>query len=94
MVRRTKWRGPAYPDWWEAYPAYRAGRREMSRGTPLKITGERGEFRFWDYVKVPEHDGKPEVEWITVTGPYGFRSFRPERIGRVLRTRPGRQRSR
>lgn len=93
MVRRKRWTGSAYPEWWEASEAYRAGpRRELRRGTPLKIRGERGAFRFWDYVKVPEHDGKPVTEWITVTGPYGFRSFRPDRIGRVLRPRNGRQR--
>jgi hypothetical protein len=90
---------PAHPPWWTVSEIYVFGNRTLTRGTGLKIRGERGAtFRFWDHVTVPEHDGKPETEWITVTGgPLGvsmFRSFRPERITKVLAAPPRPERKR
>lgn len=96
MNRRKRYSGPAHPEWWEVHQTYRRGRTELTRGRELKIQGVRGQtFRFWDYVVVPPHGDKTEpVEWITVTGETGFRSFRPDRISRVLRQRTEGQRSR
>lgn len=58
--------------------------RHVEPGTELKISGERGRFRFQRHVARP--DGR---EWVDVIGgPEGapsFRSFRPERIRRVHR---------
>lgn len=87
MTRRTRFSGPAHPEWWQVSDTYRHGRQELTRGRALKIRGVRGAtFKFWDYVVVPPHGDKTEpVEWITVTGETGFRSFRPDRISRVLR---------
>lgn len=93
MTRRKRYTGPEHPDWWQVSDTYRRGpRQELTRGSQLKIKGVRGEtFRFYNHVVVPPHGDKTEpVEWITVTGETGFRSFRPDRISRVLRQRTGR----
>ncbi len=56
--------------------------RHVSPGTELKITGERGRYRFVKHVKTEK-----EVEWIDVWGgPKGaesMRSFKLERVKRV-----------
>lgn len=55
--------------------------RSVARDTELKISGERGRFRFIKYVK------NGEAEWVDVWGgPKGaeaIRSFRPNRIKTV-----------
>lgn len=57
--------------------------RHVSKGTELKIKGERGRFRFIKYVYNPELD----VEWIDVWGGPkrmpAMRSFRLEQVQRV-----------
>lgn len=56
--------------------------RNVAAGTELKITGERGRFRFIRTVKTPNGN-----EWIDVWGgPKGaeqWRSFRLDRVKRV-----------
>lgn len=57
--------------------------RHVSKGTELKIKGERGRFRFVKYVYNPELD----VEWIDVWGgpkrTPAMRSFRMDQVQRV-----------
>lgn len=56
--------------------------RHVSRGTELKISGERGRFRFMQHVT-----NSKGISWVDVWGgPKGAencRSFYPERIKRV-----------
>jgi hypothetical protein len=58
---------------------WRRGNRVLRPGVEVSISGERGRFRFREHV-VNTASG---AEWVTVIGPSGFRSFRPERIKRV-----------
>jgi hypothetical protein len=64
-----------------------AGRAPIRVGTEFSIRGERGRFSFRRY-EVPT-DGKPA--WVTAWGgPSGresWRSFDPNRITRIYRTR-------
>ena len=63
-----------------------ANGRHIYPGTELKISGERGRFRFRQHVVTPAG-----AEWIDcIGGPKGcqqWRSFRPDRIRRVHRKR-------
>jgi Na+-transporting NADH:ubiquinone oxidoreductase subunit NqrF len=56
--------------------------RNVTKGTELKISGERGRFRFVQFVKTDK-----EIEWIDVWGgPKGaetMRSFKLDRVKRV-----------
>lgn len=56
--------------------------RNVAAGTELKITGERGRFRFIRVVKTP--DGKEWLDvWGGAKGSEQWRSFRPDRVRRV-----------
>lgn len=66
---------------WEIVDELQINGRNVTPGTELKITGERGRFRFIKHVI------NGEKEWIDVWGgPKGaesIRSFRPDRVKRV-----------
>lgn len=68
---------------WQRHDTYKIHGRNLERGTELSIQGERGRFKFVQYVYNPELD----VDWIDVIGGKRgvkeFRSFRPERVKRV-----------
>ena len=68
---------------WERSDTFIANGRHIEKGTELSIQGERGRFRFIEYIYNPHID----VEWIDVVserkGIKQVRSFRPERIKRV-----------
>lgn len=74
---------PPVLDWTVAHEWTRNGRRVIP-GTELRISGERGRFRFVKYVSRPNG-----TSWVDVIGgPKGFekwRSFRPERVRTVHR---------
>jgi hypothetical protein len=85
MGRKRKQVGPSVPcpnvDWVYVTEIQING-RNVSAGTELKITGERGRYRFIRQVTTDKG-----VEWIDVWGgPKGseqWRSFRVERVRRV-----------
>lgn len=74
--------GPRPNDSWVYKTEMQINGRNVSKGTELKISGERGRFRFVQHVT--NHNG---VEWIDVWGgPKGadaMRSFRIDRVKRV-----------
>ena len=67
---------------WEIVTEMQINGRNVSKGTELKISGERGRFRFIKYVKTEKGN-----EWVDVFGgPKGaecMRSFRLDRIKTV-----------
>lgn len=85
MGRKRKQVGPAEPcpnaDWVYATEIQING-RNVSAGTELKITGERGRYRFIRQVTTDKG-----VEWIDVwggtKGAEQWRSFRLEKVKRV-----------
>lgn len=71
---------------------WRRGNQTLTPGTEVSIRGERGRFRFRQYVTTDAG-----VEWIDVWGGVGgreaFRSFRPTEVRavhRVSKARPAR----
>ncbi len=85
MARKKKETGPVAPkpcDSWEILTEMQINGRNVSKGTELKISGERGRFRFLKFVKTEKG-----VEWVDVYGgPKGaeaIRSFRLDRIKTV-----------
>lgn len=85
MGRKKKDSGPRVPrpdDLWVITTELQINGRYVSKGTELKIQGERGRFRFIKHVKT-----EADIEWIDVWGgPKGaesIRSFRPDRIKTV-----------
>lgn len=90
--RRTGYAAQPHPACWQVSASYQHGTRLVEPGQPLKISGERGQFRFLRHVVVePEDRRRKRREWIDVVGGTPgvtmFRSFRPDRIRRVLRAR-------
>lgn len=85
MGRKRKQVGPSVPcpnaDWIYVVEIQING-RNVSAGTELKITGERGRYRFIRQVTTDKG-----AEWIDVWGgPKGseqWRSFRLDKVGRV-----------
>lgn len=84
MARKKKIvdEGPRPCDSWEIQTEIQINGRNVTRGTELKIAGERGRFRFIKYVKTEKG-----IEWVDVIGgPKGcevWRSFRPEQVKTV-----------
>lgn len=84
MARKKKIvdEGPRPCDSWEILTEIQINGRNVTRGTELKIAGERGRFRFIKYVKTEKG-----IEWVDVIGgPKGcevWRSFRPEQVKTV-----------
>lgn len=85
MGRRKKSEGPATPrpnDEWSYETEIQINGRYVTPGTELKITGERGRYRFMRLVKTDKG-----VEWLDVWGgPKGaeqWRSFRMDKVKRV-----------
>ena len=70
--RETEWRGPTG--------------RILTPGVEFKVKGERGRFRFIEFVRTPKG-----AEWVTCAGGtkkvVTTRSFRPDRVIRVYRDR-------
>jgi len=68
---------------WELKEEMQINGRYVTKGTELKIKGERGRFRFVKYVYNPELD----VDWIDVWGGPkkmpAMRSFRVDQVQRV-----------
>lgn len=68
---------------WKIKTELQINGRHVTKGTELKIRGERGRFRFVKYVYNPELD----VEWIDVWGGPkkmpAMRSFRLDQVQRV-----------
>lgn len=71
------------PEGWQVLQRYQApSGRWLDKGTELKIQGERGRFRFEEYVQNPSG-----AEWIWVRDKdRKCRAFRPERITTVHMT--------
>jgi hypothetical protein len=74
---------------WVVSESYRYNNREIVPGSQLKISGERGRFTFIKHVARPNG-----VEWIDLFAPGEagtslgvYRSFRPDRIARVHRSK-------
>lgn len=65
-------------DDWEIITEMQINGRNVTPGTELKISGERGRFRFVKYVKTSQ--GK---EWVDVVGKVGFCSFQLDRVKTV-----------
>lgn len=86
MARKRKYQ-PTLPAGWVKADEYQANGRHITRGTELRITGERGRFRF------VTHTTTPTSEWVDVWDKDGrWRSFNPGRIRTVhvkRRMRPG-----
>jgi hypothetical protein len=74
--------GPKPNDSWIYLSEIHINGRKVSKGTELKISGERGRFRFIQ--QVTNHDG---ISWVDVWGgPKGadcMRSFYLDRVKRV-----------
>jgi len=83
MPRKPKVQTPNISAHWERSDTYEANGRKIVKGTELTIEGERGRFKFMQYVYNPRSD----VAWIDcIGGKRGvkeFRAFRPERIKTV-----------
>lgn len=85
MAKKKKETVPAAPkpcDAWEIITEMQINGRNVTKGTELKIAGERGRFRFIKFVRTDKG-----VEWVDVHGgPKGaecLRSFRLDRIKTV-----------
>jgi hypothetical protein len=85
MARKRKGATPSGPkpnDSWIYLTEMQINGRNVVKGTELKISGERGRFRFVQHVT--NHDG---IQWIDVWGgPKGadcMRSFYVDRVKRV-----------
>lgn len=85
MVKRRKGSTPTGPkpnDGWIYLTEIQINGRNVTKGTELKISGERGRFRFVQHVTT--NDGKV---WIDVFGGpkhmETMRSFYPDRVKRV-----------
>jgi len=85
VARKKKLNLPEQPkpnDSWVYLKEIQINGRNVSKGTELKISGERGRFRFVQHVT--NHDG---ISWIDVWGgPKGadcMRSFYLDRVKRV-----------
>jgi hypothetical protein len=81
MVRKNKINTPRLDDAWVVTTEIQINGRNVSPGTELKISGERGRFRFIKHVKTGE------AEWVDVwggtKGGETWRSFRPDRVKTV-----------
>jgi hypothetical protein len=87
MVRRKRLKASAHPAHWKVSTELRLGRRVLEPGTRCTVRGERGGvFRFVEHVVNPDNG----AEWVTLLGGRAgvvtYRSFRPERIARVMRS--------
>jgi hypothetical protein len=82
MARKQKKTTPRIDDAWEVSTEIQINGRKVSPGTELRISNERGRFRFVKYVKTPD-----QTEWIDVwggtKGGETWRSFRPDRVKTV-----------
>jgi len=85
MKKNRKPAGPEAPrpnEEWEYATEIQINGRNVSAGTELKITGERGRYRFIRSVKTDKG-----IEWIDVWGgPKGseqWRSFKSDKVKRV-----------
>lgn len=84
MGRKKKSDTPESPapyrpiDDWEIITEMQINGRNVTPGTELKISGERGRFRFVKFVRT--NKGK---EWVDVIGKLGFRSFALDRVKTV-----------
>lgn len=68
----------------DAVTEYRIGRKTLTPGSIVQIRGARGTFTF---VKATtSHTGEVSLDFVGgVTGHYSFRSFRPDRVKKVLK---------
>lgn len=82
MARKKKVTTPRISDAWDIKTEIQINGRHVVPGTELKISGERGRFRFIKHVVTDKG-----AEWIDVWGgPKGsenWRSFRPDRVKTV-----------
>lgn len=83
MGRKRKLLGlnaPGPIDKWEVQTEMQINGRNVSKGTELKIKGERGRFRFVKYVKTEK------TEWVDVWGgPKGAECLRSFYLDKVVR---------
>lgn len=83
MGRKRKLVAPAIPgsiEKWEVQTELQINGRNVSRGTELKIRGQRGRFRFIKYVKTETTD------WVDVWGgPRHSENWRSFRLADVVR---------
>ena len=79
MPRRKKHNTPDLSAEWEKLESIQINGRNVIPGTELKISGERGRFRFIKYVKTPAG-----AEWIDVWGgPKNCEQWRSFTLDRV-----------
>lgn len=77
--RKTKKITPDLSAEWEKLNSIQINGRNVTLGTELKISGERGRFRFIKYVKTPQG-----AEWIDVWGgPKNCEQWRSFTLDRV-----------
>lgn len=92
MTKRSRGHAATpHPPNWHVSSSYQHGRQQLTPGRLLKIRGERGQFRFVRHVVTePTDRRRKRAEWIDVVGGTAgvvmWRSFRPDRISRVLRS--------
>lgn len=88
MKRTLPGQPRGHPPWWQVSETWEFNGKPVVRGQRLTVTGVRGEvFAFINHTVAPPRPGsgkRTTREWVTVLGESGFRSFRPDRIRRVL----------
>jgi hypothetical protein len=81
MAKKSSPETPKANSHWEIKLEMTINNRHVTKDTELKISGERGRFRFMRHVK------NGDIEWIDVyggkKGAEAFRSFREERVRTV-----------
>lgn len=87
MKRTQPFTGAGYPSWWQVSESYEHRGQPVARGQQLTLAGGRTVFTFVNHTVAPPRPGsgkRKTAEWVTVLGPAGYRSVRPELIGKVL----------
>jgi hypothetical protein len=94
MKRTQPFTGTGHPPWWQVSESYEHRGTPVTRGQRLTLTGGRTVYTFVNHTVAPPRPGsgkRKTAEWITVLGPAGYRSVRPDQIGRVLPPRRARR---
>lgn len=81
-MSKTKEPHMEYPPGWIVQNCFKVGPRELTLEprSYFKVSGEVGTWRFLHYIINTNTDAR----WIDAVNEYGFRSFRPERVTRVV----------
>ena len=87
MKHTTPYTGLSHPPWWRVTESYEHDGTPVAKGQQLTLAGGRTVYRFVNYTEAPPRPGsgrRRTAKWVTVLGPAGYRSVRPEQIGKVL----------